>query len=261
MDGQDYSLTINNGPNNIHGGVTGFSRRLWQSSIDGNVLKMTYNSPDGEDGFPGDVNVTVTYELSEDGSLTLEYTATSSKPCPINLTNHVYLNLSGHNSDDVFDHVAQITADTYVPVNNDLIPTGELSPVADTAVDLRQPTRLRERELAIRRGDLDVTYCVGQNGTLKLVSRISHPESGRFIDTFTTEPGLQFYTAKYMADAVGKGNKQYQPFASAIFRILSLDPERHTAKKQSIHLAWSNEFKMSDAFPVVFVLAEPKAYV
>lgn len=214
IDGKDYQLVINNGPNNIHGGVTGFSRRLWNTKIDDNRLVMTYTNPDGEEGFPGEVKTTVIYSLTEDGALTIDYTATTTKPCPINLTNHSYFNLKGHDNDDVLDHVVQINANECVPVNENLIPTGELRNVEGTENDLRKPVKLADREDRVRNGDLDLTYCVGKNGEMKNIARVSHPATGRYIDTHTTVPGLQFYTAKYMADTVGKGGKEYKPFAS-----------------------------------------------
>ncbi|KAL4238835.1 hypothetical protein ACF0H5_003542 [Mactra antiquata] len=126
LDDTDYQLVINNGPNNIHGGIKGFSRRVWDAVIDGDKLVLTYKSPDGEEGFPGEINTNVAYSLTNDGCLTLDYTATSTKSCPINLTNHSYFNLKGQDSDDVLDHVVQINADKCVPVDENLIPTGIL---------------------------------------------------------------------------------------------------------------------------------------
>ncbi|XP_060592747.1 galactose mutarotase-like [Ruditapes philippinarum] len=214
LDGKEYKLDINNGPNNIHGGITGLSRRLWKAEIQGDKLKLKYVSPDGEEGFPGEVTTEIMYSLTQEGALTIDYTATTTKPCPVNLTNHSYFNLKGHDDDDVMDHVVQINADSCVPLDDDLIPTGELPDVSGTPNDLRSPVRLGDRESEVRKGNIDLTYCVGDEGELKYVSRISHPPTGRYIDTHTTEPGLQFYTAKYMTDAVGKGGKEYKPFAS-----------------------------------------------
>lgn len=214
LDGTNYDLVINNGPNNIHGGVTGFSRRLWNAEINRDKLKLTYLSPDGEEGFPGEVTATVVYSLAPEGAFTIDYTATTTKPCPVNLTNHAYFNLKGHNDDDVLDHVVQIKADNFVPVNKDLIPTGDLPDVTGTPNDLRTPTKLKDVKNHVTQGNFDVTYCVGDEGELKYISRVLHPATGRYIDTHTTEPGLQFYTAKYMTDAIGKGGKVYQPFAS-----------------------------------------------
>ncbi|KAH3851581.1 hypothetical protein DPMN_094063 [Dreissena polymorpha] len=214
MDGQDYSLVVNNRPNNIHGGLVGFSRRLWTPFVNDNRLTLTYRSPEGEDGFPGDMDVTLTYTLDEDGLLTLDYLATTTKPCPLNFTNHSYFNLAGQDCDDVLDHVVQISAEKFVPVDHNLIPTGELPDVDGRSQDLRFPVELRSIKDAVCNGDLDLTFCVGEDGMMKRVSKVVHPATGRYIETSTTEPGLQFYTAMFMSNTVGKSGKSYKPFAS-----------------------------------------------
>lgn len=216
IDGQTTKLPANyDGVHSIHGGQVGFSRRVWDAQIVDNKLVLKYISPDGEEGFPGELTTEIVYSLSKDDVLTIDYTATTTKACPLNFTNHSYFNLGGQKGEEIFDHVAQISADKYVPVGGEsLLPTGELPPVDGRPVDIRKPTRLGDIEEHIKKGSLDINYCVGETGKMKKISRIDHPPSGRFIETESTEPGLQFYLASFLRDVIGKGGKEYKPYTA-----------------------------------------------
>ena len=190
LDGRTYRLAANNGANHLHGGVTGFDKRVWRPALSvakgatrsAARLELRYLSPDGEEGYPGNLDVRVTYTLTERDELVVEYFATTDQPTPLNLTQHSYFNLGGEG--EIRDHLLQIDADAYTPVNEQLIPTGALAPVAGTAFDFRSPMPIGAR----RGGNYD------HNFVLKGGIRVVEPRSGRTLDVQTTEPGMQLYT-------------------------------------------------------------------
>jgi len=183
LDGRTYRLAANSGANHLHGGVTGFDKRVWRASGAGAAsLELRYLSPDQEEGFPGNLDVSVTYTLSDRNELIVDYCATTDKPTPVNLTQHSYFNLAGEGS--VTDHLLQIDAEAITVVDQDLIPTGVLEPVAGTPFDFRTLTPIGAR----RGGNYD------HNFVLKRGVRVVEPKSGRTLDVHTTEPGVQFYT-------------------------------------------------------------------
>jgi aldose 1-epimerase len=220
IDGSTFTLATNNGPNHLHGGLKGFDKLIWRAETidrDGLVgVAYSVTSPDGDEGYPGEVTARVTYTLSPANELAVKYDATTTKPTVINLTQHSFFNLAGDGSGDILGHRLTIDADRYTPVDDTLIPTGELAPVAGTPFDFRQPTLIGARIGAdheqIRRGrGYDHNYVLnGTPGTLRHVARLEHPASGRTMDVSTTEPGLQFYSGNFLDGTVtGKAGHVY----------------------------------------------------
>jgi aldose 1-epimerase len=216
LDGTEYRLTANAGPNHIHGGYTNFSRVLWEPhpvGISSNQvsIRFTYLSRDAEEGFPGNLKVAVTYTLTTDNELRIDYEAETDKPTPINLTNHSYFNLAG--AGDVLGHELMIAADRYTPADQALIPTGEIAPVAGGPLDFTQPTLIGARieQLKPHPGGYDHNYVLQSGGgQLALAARALEPKSGRVLEVRTTEPGLQLYTANGLnGKLVGVGGIAY----------------------------------------------------
>jgi len=220
LDGKRYALSANNGPNSLHGGPTGFCSRLWTAAVksgkDGDTLELKYVSRDGEEGYPGTLTATVVYSLREDGGLVIDYSATSDAPTVVNLTNHAYFNLAGEGEGTILDHELQLEADAFTPVDATLIPTGELKPVAETPFDFRKPVAIGARIDAADEqlkfgGGYDHNFVVrGAPGALRLAARVVEKKSGRTLEMFTTEPGVQFYTGNFLdGKVVGKAGKPY----------------------------------------------------
>lgn len=220
LDGVEYQLATNNGPNHLHGGVRGFDSRVWSAEVvrreGGDVLALTLYSPDGEEGYPGHVEVRVTYALS-DTSLRVEYESRSSAPTPVNLTQHTYWNLAGHAGGEILGHELQVHAERFTPVDATLIPTGELRPVAGTPFDFRAPTPLGSRigaddEQLRFAGGYDHNYVLSGAalGEPRPAARLTDPASGRRLEVWTTEPGMQFYSGNFLdGSIVGKGGARY----------------------------------------------------
>jgi aldose 1-epimerase len=218
LDGKEYTLATNNPPNHLHGGVKGFDKRVWKvvrHSADS--LTLGYTSPDGEEGYPGTVNVEVTYTITPENEWKIEYAATADRPTPVNLTQHAYFNLAGHQSGTVLDHEMQIPADKYTACDATLIPTGELKDVAGSAFDFRTPTPIGKRikDTGIEPPGYDLNYAVPPSAEpLSLAARVKEPKSGRVMEVRTTEPGVQLYTANHQTgQTVGKGGVAYPQYA------------------------------------------------
>lgn len=221
LNGTEYSLALNDGPNHLHGGLKGFNKVLWKATPAGREdavgLKLTYVSPDGEEGYPGTLKTTVHYWLTNANELEIVYEATTDKATPVNLTHHSYFNLDGQGNGDILDHVMMINAEHYTPVDETLIPTGELAPVAGTPLDFTHPTPIGERinadhEQIKRGGGYDHNYVLNsQDGSLALAARVVAPESGRIMEVWTTEPGVQFYSGNFLDGTLtGKEGKVYE---------------------------------------------------
>lgn len=214
LDGKAYSLAINNGPNHLHGGINGFDRAVWQASTKtsprGASVILTHKSPDGDEGYPGELSAEVTYTLSNDNALRIDYSATTTKTTPINLTSHGYFNLSGHDSGDVLKQTLQIAAERVVVVDETSIPTGELARVEGTPFDFRTPHPIGDRIGEVGIG-YDHTYVIsGAPASLRLAATASDPELGRYLELYTTEPGVQLYTSNYLdGSQIGKGGARY----------------------------------------------------
>ncbi|MEX0844821.1 MAG: aldose epimerase family protein [Balneolaceae bacterium] len=199
MDGETYQLATNDGENHLHGGEKGYDKVLWTAkSSTGNSLVLTYLSEDGEEGYPGNLEIMVTYSLTDDNELKIDYFAETDKPTPVNLTNHSYFNLSGDPSTKILDHELLIKADHYTPVNNQLIPTGEIAKVEGTPFDFTEPHLIGER-IADVDGGYDHNYVLNDHdGELKQVATLFDPETKRELEVLTTEPGLQFYSGNFL---------------------------------------------------------------
>ncbi len=208
LDRTTYPLTANDGPNSLHGGSRGFDKRIWTAEAGGesNRLRLTYVSADGEEGFPGELTVHVTYHLRDDDSLEINYEATTTAPTPVNLANHTYFNLSGDAHRSILDHTLQLNADTFTPVDANLIPTGEERGVAGTPFDFRSATAIgahigaADEQLTFGRGyDHNWILNAPRTGsTLHLAAVLSDPGSGRVLEIRTTQPGLQFYSGNFL---------------------------------------------------------------
>ncbi len=221
LDGKEYKLATNNGPNSLHGGIKGFDKVVWKAgpaAADGPSINLTYRSPDGEEGYPGNLTVSLTYTLTADNSLRVAYGAWTDKPTPVNLAHHSYFNLAGPASGDVLGHRVTIFADKYTPVDDTLIPTGKIEPVKGTPLDFTTPHTIGER-IAELKGDpvgYDHNYVLRSGGskTPELAARVYEPKSGRVLEVLTTEPGLQFYTGNFLDGTLkGKGGVVYQKHA------------------------------------------------
>jgi aldose 1-epimerase len=213
LDGVEYSLATNNGENHLHGGVKGFDKVLWKAEPikqrDAVGVKLMYLSKDGEEGYPGNLNCTVTYTLTERSELKIEYLATTDKPTVVNLTHHGYFNLTGCQR-DILAHELMLNADQFTPVDAGLIPTGELRPVRGTVMDFARPTPIGARiasdyEQLKFGGGYDHNWVVNWGGrSLALAARVYEPTTGRVMEVLTTEPGIQFYSGNFL-DGTIKG--------------------------------------------------------
>jgi aldose 1-epimerase len=216
LDGKSYQLARNNGPNSLHGGLRGFDKVVWQAEPTDSGVLFRYRSADGEEGFPGNLDVEVEYTLTEDDSLSFDFHATTDAATPVNLTQHNYFNLAGHRAHDILDHIVTINAERFTPVDAGLIPTGELRSVAGTPFDFRAPVTIGSRidaadeQLRIGHG-YDHNFVLNKSDAeLSLAARIVEPKSGRVLEILTTEPGMQFYTGNFLNETIiGKDGVAY----------------------------------------------------
>ena len=226
LDGIEYKLACNNGPNAIHGGVHSFSKRVWNiAAADDQLLKLAYTSEAGEEGYPGTLQVHVTYELTKDRTLRIDYAAETSAPTVLNLSNHTYWNLAGEGSGSALDHEVQIESDAFTPVDATQIPTGEIHPVDGTPFDFRRPTpvatRIRgdDRQLLPGRGyDHNWVLPGGVTTEPRLAARVHEPRSGRVLEVSTTQPGVQFYSGNSLdGSLVGPSGRAYRQGDALVF--------------------------------------------
>jgi len=215
IDGVEYTLPINNGTNSLHGGIHGFNEKVWTvKSVAQQQLVLELFSPDGEEGYPGNLTVTATYMLSDENEVKIHYEATTDIPTVIGLTNHSYFNLKGAGNGTIKGHVLQINADFYTVLDESFAPSGEIRPVKGTAFDFNKPTVVGERiddEAFVPGWGIDNNWCLRkeQMGDLVLAATVYEPETGRKMETFTTKPGMQVYTANWVENVTGKEGKIY----------------------------------------------------
>ena len=209
LDGKSYELARNeNGVHHLHGGKKGFDKAFWKAEPLAGTgqasVKFTYRSVDGEEGFPGNLDVTVVYTLTDANELKIEYAATTDQPTPVNLTNHSYFNLAGAGSGDILSHDLMIAADRYTPADQTLIPTGQIAEVRGTPLDFTRPMAIGARFAQVP-GGYDHNFVLnGGGGKLALAARLRDPKTGRTMEVLTTEPGIQFYSGNFL-DGSAKG--------------------------------------------------------
>lgn len=218
IDGKEYTLAINNEPNHLHGGVKrSLDKVVWKGKVidpqKGVGAAFSYTSPDGEEGYPGTLKVTVRYVLTDDNKLSIRYSATTDAATPVNLTNHAYFNLAGAGSPTVLDHELQLEADKYTPTDDTLIPTGKIDDVDGTVLDFRKSTRIGDRiEVLTDTAALgyDHNFVLrNQTGKNALAATLKDPSSGRVLKIYTQEPSIQFYSGNFLHGQKGKGGKEY----------------------------------------------------
>ena len=259
LNGKKYTLARNNGENSLHGGLRGFDKVAWQArDIDsraGRALELKYLSKDGEEGYPGNLQVTVRYALSDANELEIDYTATTDKPTVLNLTNHSYFDLSGTFAGDVVDCIVTINADRFTPVNAHLIPTGELRPVDETPFDFRKPTKIaaridqKDEQLGFGEG-YDHNYVLNRSGGAPTLAAVAHhPRSGRVLEVFTTQPGMQFYTGNHLDGSVsGKSGVVYGLRSGMCFETQHFPDSPNQPQFPSTELAPGEQYQHTTVF-------------
>lgn len=219
LEGREYTLSVNNGENHLHGGLRGFNKVVWDSkairSDQGIGVQLTYLSPDGEEGYPGNLRTTVAYILTRDNQLKIEYAAQTDKSTPVNLTHHSFWNLSGGVKRNILGHELMLNADSYLPVNEGLIPTGEIRSVKSTPMDFTSPVPIGSRIDQVP-GGYDHTYVLNRRDDgreLILAADVYDSQSGRGMRVYTTEPGIQFYSGNFLdGTIIGKDNRVYNKY-------------------------------------------------
>lgn len=222
LDGKQYTLARNNGPNHLHGGLKGFDKVVWNARIleskDGPAVQFTHTSPDGDEGYPGKLSIEMTYTLTESNEIRIDYKATSDKPTVLNLTNHAYFNLAGHDAGDVLGHELTLISDKVTPTDENLIPTGKIESVKGTPYDFTSAKKIGKDIASIKADPVgyDINYVLADARREKpvLAATVHEPKSGRILEMLTTEPGVQLYTGNFLDGTVkGKGGAIYRKHA------------------------------------------------
>ena len=258
IDGVTYLLSRNSGREMLHGGDGGFHKALWTvEAAAPDRLHLSLESPDGDQGFPGALRVDAVYSLSADSGLRLDFEATTSRPTIVNLTSHAYWNLAGDGMGDVLDHELQVDADAFTPMNERFLPTGEIRPIDGTPFDFRAAAPLRERvaylgdaQIALARGiDHNFVLRGDLERPLARAAQLSDPTSGRVIEVFTTEPGLQVYTGNGMENGpAGKSGRPYPRWGGVALETQPFPDAPHQAAFPSILLRPGEVYRSSTAF-------------
>ena len=252
LDGKHYPLDANNGKNNLHGGLDGFNRRMFAVEELNYGLRLSLTSPDGDQGFPGTVQVTADYLLSDENVFTIRYHATTDKPTIVNLTNHSYFNLDGHDAGDVKNLELQVFADAVNEVDDGLIPTGKLIPTADVVYGFQTLTRVGEvldqpDATMQNAGGVDFNYCAGKPGVAKRIATLYSPKTGREMQVFTDLPGVQVYTGQGLKQA-GKSGVQYGRYDGMCLETQGYPDAIHHANFPSVVLRPGEEYNTETSF-------------
>jgi aldose 1-epimerase len=251
LDGKEYQLAINNGPNHLHGGVKrSMDKVLWTAkpAAQGQKIEFTYSSPDGEEGFPGKLDTKVTYELTDKNEIVINYEAVTDKATPVNLTNHAYFNLTGAGAPTVLNHEIMINADQYTPADEGLIPTGKIVTVAGTPLDFRAMKRVgAEIELLYKTGARGYDHAFvlkpRKAGERALAAKLRDPESGRVLTVSTDQPGVQLYTGNFLSGQKGKDGKTYAQRSALCLETFALTNSMNTPGFPDIILRPGNTYR------------------
>lgn len=257
LEGKTYSLAINNGPNNLHGGIKGFNAVVWDvKEVLGNSIMLQYLSIDGEEGYPGNLTVTVTYTITNENAVVIDYKATTDKPTILNLTNHSYFNLSGAGDPTINDHVLTINADTYLPTDETAIPYGPAEEVKETPMDFTTPHKIGSRidddfqQLVYGKG-YDHTYVLNKNykDEFSFCARCESPKTGVVMEVYTSEPGMQLYTGNWMTDKlIGKNGQKYPERSAVCFETQHYPDSINKPDYPSTELHPGETFKSKTSF-------------
>ena len=259
LDGKDYTLAINNNENHLHGGIKGFNKRVWSPEIiklnDAPALKLTYVSSDGEEGYPGNLTLEVTYSISSENELIIDYLGKTDKATILNPTNHSYFNLGGEGNGDILDHILKINADYFTPVDEGLIPLGNHKSVLGTPMDFLSPKKIGDR---INNNDDQLKVGLGYDhnwvfndwdGTLKLGVSLFDPQSGRLMEVLTTEPGVQFYSGNFLDGTnIGKNQKAYQYRSALCLETDHFPDSQNNPNFPSVVLRPGKEYKQKTIY-------------
>lgn len=253
LDGKHYELAANNGPNTLHGGAIGFDKKTWTaeplvSAGDKYSVKFSRLSADGEEGFPGEVRASVTYTLTDDNKLVLEYSAKTSKATPLNLTNHAYFNLSGAGHESILHHKLQIEADSYTPVDESLIPTGLITPVTNTPMDFSSGKLIGD-DIQKVSGGYDHNFVIrGNINELKQAAKLEDHDSGRIMTMFTTEPGVQFYSGNFLDGTISGNGGLYRKHSALCLEAQHFPDSPHHPNFPTAVLSPGQEYKQTTIY-------------
>lgn len=248
-----YTLAQNNGSNSLHGGPNGFHNRVWDRQVSFNkVVDFYYTSPDGEEGFPGELKTNVSYELSNENEIIIHFRASSDAETIINFTNHAFFNLNGEGNGDVLNHEVCIKSEEFIPIDKNQVPTGDISPVDGTVLDFRQPKKIvdfidSQDEQLLNAGGFDHTFVNNQEPSQAVASAYSK-ESGILLEVFTTEPGVHLYAGNFLADDTGKSGHKYLRYGGLCFEAQHYPDSPNHARFPSVILKPGEEFQSTIKF-------------